>query len=213
MQELAQGFGNRRGIAVILIIDNKSLFLRSLVELTAAASQDCRVIPAEAVSITEISSLKPSGIILGPGLNSKTRMAANQLVVEHFSGNVPILGIDVGMHAIVAALGGGLIPSEKLSIGCQVSLVHDQRGVFEGISSPMLAGCFSNHLVSEEKLPRRLSITAHTLEGEIMAVRGRSEPRLEGLQFCPESILTPRGRDIIENFVEITLSCANGLPC
>ncbi len=189
---------------MILIVDNNSLFPHSLVESAAQAAEEVRVLRAAAAAVPEIAALSPSGIILGPGLDKEEALKTNGRIVERFGGSTPMLGIGLGMHAIVAASGGKQSPSERLAVGCRVPVVHDQRGVFEGIPSPTSAGCFNSRVVEEASLPRQLLISAHTLEGEIMAVRYRSGALLEGLQFCPESLLTVKGRDIIENFVEIT---------
>ena len=194
---------------MIIIVDNHSFLTQALVELVAGTGCDCLKVQAGDSTLREIENARLAGIVLGPGLPESEILAANRGIVTRFAGQLPMLGIDLGMQAIVTALGGASVPSGGPAAGSRVSVVHDTRGVFEGLASPMEVGCFCASLVDEASLPERLQISAHTMDGEIMGVRGRAGALLEGVQFCPQSLLTVKGGDLIENFVEMVRESAD----
>ena len=189
---------------MIILVDNHSFLTPALVELLAAAEGEYRVIEAGHSALREIEVARPSAIVLGPGLHETVTLDVNRALVGLYSGRLPILGIDLGMHAIVSVLGGVSVPAEIQTAGSRISVVHDTHGVFGGLASPMAVACFCTNLVDEASLPEQLQISAHTLAGEIMAVRSRAGVPLEGIQFCPQSMMTPKGSDIVENFLELS---------
>ena len=116
---------------------------------------------------------------------------------------VPVLGVCLGHQALCAVLGGRVISAKRLMHGKTSPVYHDGRTIFEGLPSPFLAGRYHSLAVAEEGLPADLAVSAYTSDGEIMGVRHRTLPA-EGVQFHPESILTPEGERLLRNFLDLT---------
>jgi len=125
------------------------------------------------------------------------------LMIEAFAGRIPVLGVCLGHQAIVAVFGGAIVRAQRLMHGKTSPVTHDGRTVFSGVSQGFEAGRYHSLIAQSNSLPSVLEVSAQTAEGEIMGVRHRSLA-VEGVQFHPESILTPEGPRIMENFLRLT---------
>ena len=121
--------------------------------------------------------------------------------IRHFAGKIPIMGVCLGHQSIGQVFGGKVIRAERLMHGKTSEVLHDGKTIFQDIPSPFTAARYHSLIVEEASMPSVLEVTARTAEGEIMAVRHREYP-IEGVQFHPESILTPKGTIILRNFLE-----------
>jgi anthranilate synthase component 2 len=150
----------------------------------------------------EVESLHPDRILLSPGPCTPQEAGISIPLIQHFAGQVPILGVCLGHQAIGAAFGGNVVRAPKLMHGKTSEVIHDGRTLFTGIASPMTCTRYHSLIVAEDGLPRELEITARTEDGIIMGLRHRKYP-VEGVQFHPESVLTHDGKQLIKNFLEM----------
>ena len=123
-------------------------------------------------------------------------------MIEAMLGRIPILGVCLGHQALGALLGGNIVPAKSLVHGKASPIHHDGRTLFEGIPNPFSAGRYHSLAVSDEGLPAELSVSAYTSDGEIMGLRHKRLP-VEGVQFHPESVLTPEGARLLRNFLDL----------
>jgi anthranilate synthase/aminodeoxychorismate synthase-like glutamine amidotransferase len=123
-------------------------------------------------------------------------------MIEGFSGRVPIFGVCLGHQALIEVFGGRIVPATRLMHGKTSPVLHDGRGLFEGLPNPFEAGRYHSLIAERESIPAELEVTAWTAEGEIMGVRHRKLP-VEGVQFHPESILTPEGPRLMAHFLRL----------
>ena len=145
---------------------------------------------------------RPTHVVIspGPGTPQQARLACR--TIRRFAGRAPVLGVCLGHQCIAHVFGGRVVRADRLMHGKTSKIYHDHRGLFRGLSNPFEATRYHSLIVRERGLPKALSITAHTAEGEIMGLRHRTLP-IEGVQFHPESILTPAGTDLLRNFLEM----------
>lgn len=188
---------------MILIIDNYGSFTYNLYQLVGTTQPDIRVMRNNEISVEEAEKLEPSHIIISPGSGQPADAGICEEVVLRFAGKVPILGICLGHQAICEAFGAKIDYAKTLTHGKQ-GMVHIASGsrVFRGLPPLMAAGRYHSLSVVRDTLPDELLVIAETSDGEVMGVKHRDYD-VYGLQFHPESILTPDGRRIIENFIQI----------
>lgn len=187
---------------MILLIDNYGAFTNNLLQQLLVFRSDVLVRGFDSITIQEAMDMKPEVIVISTGPEDPARQRFAADIVSDVAGIIPLLGIGLGMHGIALAMGGKLIKGQRQVIGRQSEIIHDQSTIFEGLPSPLAVGRYDVITVDEDHLPGELNISAHTVEGEIMAVR-HEKNIVEGLQFHPESVLTPKGMELIENFIEI----------
>jgi anthranilate synthase/aminodeoxychorismate synthase-like glutamine amidotransferase len=152
-------------------------------------------------AIEEIEALAPDAIFLSPGPCSPEEAGITVDVVRHFHRKIPILGVCLGHQAIGYAFGGCVVRADRLMHGKTSQVINDGRTIFKGLPNPMTAGRYHSLVVARDTLPSCLEISAETEEKEIMGLRHRKYP-VEGIQFHPESILTPNGKRLIKNFLD-----------
>ena len=187
---------------MILLIDNYDSFSYNLFQLAGTVRPDIRVIRNDVYTVEEIEAMQPEAIILSPGPGRPEDAGVCVEVIKRLSGKVPILGVCLGHQAICLALGGTVSYAKQLMHGKQSDAQIDEGSVlFRGLRSPVKVARYHSLAAVEETLPEELKVTARTADGEVMAVEHRSYP-LYGLQFHPESVLTPDGMQIIKNFME-----------
>ncbi|MCB7305323.1 aminodeoxychorismate/anthranilate synthase component II [Bariatricus massiliensis] len=187
---------------MVLLIDNYDSFSYNLVQLAGSINPDIRVIRNDEMDVQEISAMKPEQIILSPGPGYPRDAGVCEEVVKNLQGKVPIMGVCLGHQAICEAYGGHIRHAKKLMHGKQSLIELDcETSLFQGLENTIEAARYHSLAVLEESLPQELIVTARTADGEIMGVRHRKYP-VYGLQFHPESILTPKGRAILENFLQ-----------
>ncbi len=188
---------------MILLIDNYDSFSYNLYQMVGEMESDIRVIRNDAMSCEEAEALKPSHIILSPGPGWPKDAGITEEAAVYFAGKVPVLGICLGHQAICEAYGGTIVHAKKLMHGKQ-SLVKPDTAcpVFRGLEEEITVARYHSLAAAEERLPDCLQVTARTSDGEVMAVAHREYP-IFGLQFHPESVLTPCGKKMLENFIRI----------
>jgi anthranilate synthase/aminodeoxychorismate synthase-like glutamine amidotransferase len=152
----------------------------------------------------EISALAPSHIIISPGPCTPLEAGISNDVIRHFRGKIPILGVCLG-HQCIGYVYGGLIKRAALPMhGKESAVYHDGQTIFQGLPSPIIAGRYHSLVIGNENVPVGLEISATTQDGVIMGVRNRRD-MVEGVQFHPESIMTPEGHNILANFLRFKL--------
>ena len=187
---------------MLLLIDNYDSFSYNLVQMFGGIDPDIRVIRNDACTVDEIRGLAPSHIVLSPGPGYPVKAGVCEAVVRSLAGKIPILGVCLGHQAICEAYGAVIAPARQLMHGKQ-SLVDVDTGcpVFRGLPDQIPAARYHSLVARADTLPDCLQVTATAENGEIMAVCHKRDP-VYGLQFHPESILTPQGHIILENFLE-----------
>jgi anthranilate synthase/aminodeoxychorismate synthase-like glutamine amidotransferase len=153
------------------------------------------------MSLDAIGALSPAAIVISPGPCSPEKAGISVDVIRRFHDRVPILGVCLGHQAIGHAFGARVVRAQRVMHGKTSPIRNDGRTIFRGLPSPFEAGRYHSLLVERESLPECLTVSADTEEGEIMGLRHRDYP-VEGIQFHPESILTPKGKRIIRNFLD-----------
>ena len=187
-----------------LLIDNYDSFSYNLVQLVGSLDPDIRVVRNDEVTVDEILRMHPDHLILSPGPGRPAESGICEQAVQELAGVMPILGVCLGHQAICEAYGAVICRAEQLMHGKQ-SAIHIANGsaVFRGLS-PLIRGArYHSLLARRDSLPDELLVTAEDDAGEVMAVKHRDH-EIYGLQFHPESILTPDGREILKNFLSLT---------
>ncbi len=187
---------------MILMIDNYDSFTYNLVQYLQQLGAEVLVRRNDAISVEEIEALAPEAIFLSPGPCSPKEAGVTVAVIRHFYQTIPMMGVCLGHQAIGYAFGAEVVRAGRVMHGKTSPILNDGQTIFEGLPSPLTAGRYHSLIVDRESLPPCLKITAETAEGEIMGLRHETYP-VEGIQFHPESILTPQGKRIIRNFLNM----------
>ncbi len=184
----------------ILVIDNYDSFVYNLVQYLGELGAEPEVHRHDAITIEEIAASRPDAILISPGPGSPDDAGVSNAVIDQLAGRFPILGVCLGHQCIGQVYGGKVVRAPSILHG-KTSLVHHQgQGVLEGLPRPFEATRYHSLLVDRSTLPDVLEITAETEDGVIMALRHRQLP-VEGVQFHPESVLTPAGKQLLANFL------------
>jgi anthranilate synthase/aminodeoxychorismate synthase-like glutamine amidotransferase len=189
---------------MVLMIDNYDSFTYNLVQYLGQLGAEVAVHRNDEVSIGEIERMDPEAIFLSPGPCTPQKAGITVEVIRHFHKTLPILGVCLGHQAIGYAFGAEVVRADRLMHGKTSPVFNDGRTIFRGLPNPFPAGRYHSLLVRRETLPPLFEISAETKEGEIMGLRHCDYP-LEGVQFHPESVLTPSGKRILRNFLELNL--------
>jgi anthranilate synthase component II len=186
---------------MILLLDNYDSFTFNLYQALSELGAEVVVRRNDTVTVGEVERLVPAldGVVISPGPCTPSEAGISVPLVQRLAGAVPILGVCLGHQAIGAAFGGTIGRAPKLMHGKVSMIAHDGAGVFSGLPNPFQATRYHSLIVERTKLPPELEITAEA-DGLIMGLRHRSLP-VEGVQFHPESILTPVGNDLLANFL------------
>jgi anthranilate synthase/aminodeoxychorismate synthase-like glutamine amidotransferase len=184
--------------ATVLMIDNYDSFTYNLVHLFGELGADVVVRRNDEITPDEAEELSPSHLVVSPGPGRPEDAGASISILERLCGRVPTLGVCLGHQAIVQLFGGTVDRAQELVHGKATIVSHDGRGVFADMPSDFLAGRY--HSLAATSVPDVFEVSATAPDGEVMAVRHR-QLRVDGVQFHPESVLTPHGRDIAKNFL------------
>ena len=187
---------------MILLIDNYDSFVHNLARYFQRLGQETRVVRNDAVSVLDVREMRPDAVVLSPGPCTPEHAGCSIDLVRTLHEDLPILGVCLGHQAIAAALGGRVVRAPEPVHGRASEVLHNGRGVFEGLPNPLRACRYHSLVVEESTLPDGLEVTARTDDGVIMALAHRHIP-LVGLQFHPESILTERGYDMLSAFLRM----------
>lgn len=187
----------------ILLIDNYDSFTYNLVQAFAAQGAEVVVYRNDQIDEDQALALEPTHLVISPGPGRPEDAGVSLQMVDAFSNKVPMLGVCLGHQCLVSYFGGDIVRAQRLMHG-KISMVkHDDKTVFRGLAQPFEAGRYHSLCANHESLPDVLELTAQTDRGEIMGVRHKELP-LEGVQFHPESVLTPEGNKLMNNFMRMT---------
>jgi para-aminobenzoate synthetase component 2 len=187
---------------MILVIDNYDSFTYNLVQYLGELGEEILVRRNDEISVADVEANLPSRILISPGPGRPVNAGISLELITHFGGRVPILGVCLGHQAIGEVFGGQVVRASTVVHGKGSEIAHDGKTIFRGLKSPFKAGRYHSLVVEREGLPSCLEISAETSDGVIMGLRHR-EQKIEGVQFHPESILTPEGRKLLANFLAI----------
>jgi len=189
--------------ARLLLIDNYDSFTYNLVQAFLVLGAEVSVYRNDALTPEAARKLEPSHLCISPGPGTPYDAGVSMDMIGEFAGRIPVLGVCLGHQAIVEVFGGKVVRAGRLMHGKTSLVRHDERTVFVGLPQPCEVGRYHSLIASPASLPAELEVSAVTPEDEIMAVRHRSLV-VEGVQFHPESILTPDGPRLLENFLKYT---------
>ncbi len=186
---------------MIVIIDNYDSFTYNIVQTLGGLGAELLVFRNDQVDIKAIENLKPDRLLISPGPCTPQQAGISIEAIRYFSDKIPVLGVCLGHQSLGEAFGGITIRASRLMHGKTSMISHDGKGVFTGLPNPFEAMRYHSLVVSEEGLPDCLLVTARSEQGELMGLRHKSLP-VEGVQFHPESIMTPHGVQLLKNFID-----------
>jgi anthranilate synthase/aminodeoxychorismate synthase-like glutamine amidotransferase len=187
---------------MILVIDNYDSFTYNLVQVVGKRTRDIRVIRNMDLSVDEITSLAPRGIIISPGPGRPEHAGVTIDIIRYLGPRIPMLGVCLGHQAIGQTFGATVTHAPILMHGRTSVLTHNGKTIFRSLPNPLTVGRYHSLVVAPAQLPEVLKVSATTEDGVIMGISHRQYP-IEGIQFHPESILTPNGENIINNWLEV----------
>jgi anthranilate synthase/aminodeoxychorismate synthase-like glutamine amidotransferase len=187
---------------MILLLDNYDSFVHNVARSLRELGATVEVRRSDALGVPEALALEPSHLVVSPGPCTPSEAGISVDLVRAMAGRVPILGVCLGHQVIAQAYGGRIVPSPDPAHGRAVEIVHHAYGILGGIPSPLTGGLYPSLTVDPSSLPEELVPEAWTQNGEVMALRDRVHP-VWGVQFHPESILTPLGGTIFRNFLAL----------
>ena len=187
---------------MILVIDNYDSFVHNLARYFRRLGCETVVLRNDKITVEGISELAPQAIVISPGPCTPDEAGCSLEIIAQLGTRIPILGICLGHQAIIQAFGGKIVRANEPVHGRQSSVRHDDSAMFRNIESPFIAGRYHSLVGQTAEIPEQLNVTARTDEGTIMAVQHQKLP-IVGLQFHPESILTPAGYQLLFNFLTI----------
>jgi anthranilate synthase/aminodeoxychorismate synthase-like glutamine amidotransferase len=187
---------------MIVVIDNYDSFTYNLVQYLFELGQEVEVFRNDAVDVAGLRARRPEKLVISPGPCTPREAGITLEAIRQLSGELPILGVCLGHQAIGDAFGGAVVRAKRVVHGKTSAIAHDGTGLFAGLPSPMQVGRYHSLAIEQKSLPACLKVTAWAEDdGEIMAVAHQEHPTV-GVQFHPESVLTPDGKRLLQNFVE-----------
>ena len=185
---------------MLLLLDNYDSFTYNIYQLLAELGAEIEVVRNDAATVSELSKRGYSGVVISPGPGEPRDAGVTEELIHEMKGVVPILGVCLGHQAIGEVFGGKVVRAPKIVHGKTSRIRHDGVGIYRGLPQPFEVGRYHSLILERETLPDCLAVTAETEDGIIMGVRHK-EYDVEGVQFHPESILTPEGRTLLGNFL------------
>jgi para-aminobenzoate synthetase component 2 len=189
-------------VSLHLLIDNYDSFTYNVAQAIGELGHEIKVVRNDAIDVQTAAGLAPRSLIVSPGPGRPDEAGASKELIRHFAGMIPVLGICLGHQCIVEAFGGSIDRARRVMHGKVSTIYHDNRTIYDGLSNPFSATRYHSLIAEETTLPADLEISAYTSEGEIMGARLKGAP-VEGVQFHPESILTPEGKKLLSNFLTL----------
>jgi anthranilate synthase/aminodeoxychorismate synthase-like glutamine amidotransferase len=186
---------------MIVIIDNYDSFTYNIVQTLGGMGAKMEIFRNDRIDVAGIAALQPDRLLISPGPCDPDQAGISIEAIRYFSGKIPVLGVCLGHQSIGAAFGGKVVRAGRLMHGKTSPIYHDGRGVFTDLPNPFEAMRYHSLLVEEESLPDCLEVTARTDQNELMGLRHKSLI-VEGVQFHPESIMTPDGVRLLKNFID-----------
>lgn len=186
----------------VLLVDNYDSFTYNVVQALRILKAEVIVRTNDNITVAEARSLEPTHLVISPGPGRPEAAGESVSIISGMLHEVPILGVCLGHQAIAAALGGEVSRAPELRHGKASPVYHDSRTLYSGLPNPFEAGRYHSLVVTESELPSELEVSAFTSEGVIMGIRHKELP-VEGVQFHPESLLTPGGDLLLRNFLDL----------
>ncbi len=184
----------------ILMIDNYDSFTFNLVQYLGILGENIKVRRNDKISLDEIKKMEPSRIVISPGPGRPASAGMSKDIIKHFYKEIPILGVCLGHQCIGELFGAEVINSGVVIHGKTSKIYHDGKSIFKGIENPFEAARYHSLILKKDTIPSSLRVTARTEDGIVMGIRHKGY-KLEGIQFHPESFLTPVGLSILKNFI------------
>ena len=188
--------------ARLLLIDNYDSFTYNLVQAFMVLGAEVSVHRNDALSVDAALALAPTHLCISPGPGTPQQAGVSIAMIRAFAGRIPIFGVCLGHQSITEAFGGRVVRAPRLMHGKTSLIQHDGRGVFAGVANPCEVGRYHSLISEAASLTKELIVTARTAEGEIMGLR-HTQLNIEGVQFHPESVLTPQGPAMMRNFLAL----------
>ena len=188
---------------MIAVVDNYDSFVFNLVQALGSMGEEIRVFRNDAIDVEGLKSLRPDGLVLSPGPGRPEDAGVTISAIRELSSRVPTLGVCLGHQAIATAFGGRVVRADELRHGKASLVEHDGRDLFVGLPRSFPAGRYHSLVAERSSLPEELRVTAWTKDGVVMGLRHVHRP-LFGVQFHPESVLTPEGCQLLRNFAGLT---------
>ena len=186
----------------LLLIDNYDSFTYNLVQAFLVLGAEVEVVRNDAITVEQALARDITHLCISPGPGTPADAGVSIAMIRAFAGRLPIFGVCLGHQAIVEAFGGDVVRAPRLMHGKTSMVGHDGRNLFEGMPQPCEVGRYHSLIAAHDKMPAELEVCASTVEQEIMAVRHRRYV-IEGVQFHPESVLTPQGPHLMGNFLRM----------
>ena len=186
----------------LLLVDNYDSFTYNLVQAFLVLGAEVEVHRNDEITVEQALARAPTHVCISPGPGTPYDAGVSMDMIRAFAGKVPVLGVCLGHQSITEVFGGKVVRNSRLMHGKTSPVNHDGLGVFAGLPQPMLVGRYHSLVAKPESLPACLQVTATTVEGEIMGLR-HTELVVEGVQFHPESVLTPDGPQLLGNFLRM----------
>lgn len=187
---------------MLAVIDNYDSFVFNLVQAFGQLGEQVRVFRNDAIDVKGLQALAPDGIVISPGPGAPSEAGVSEEVIRSLSDRIPILGVCLGHQAIASAFGARVVRADAMFHGKASSLHHSGDHLFDGLPRPFVAGRYHSLVADARSLPSELQVTAWTSDGVVMGLRHVSRP-LYGVQFHPESVLTPQGPALLDNFLKL----------
>ncbi len=187
---------------MMLLIDNYDSFTYNLAQYFGELGQEVEVIRNDAIDLAGIKAKNPERIVVSPGPCTPNEAGISVALIREFAGKLPILGVCLGHQSIGAAFGGNIVRAKRVMHGKTSTVTHNRQDCFADIPTPFTVVRYHSLVIDRETLPKELSITAESDDGEIMGVRHKTLP-VWGVQFHPESIITEHGHDLLKNFLNL----------
>lgn len=188
---------------MLVMIDNYDSFTYNLVQYLRMLGTEIKVFRNDALTVKELEALKPEGIVISPGPGRPDAAGISLESIAYFAGKIPILGVCLGHQSMAQAFGGKVISAKRLMHGKTSMVTSDGKRLFDGITKPFQAMRYHSLAVERASLPDCLEVTAESEDGEIMGIRHKTL-LVEGIQFHPESIMTPLGKRMLRNFLKLS---------
>ncbi|WP_419889372.1 anthranilate synthase component II [Paenibacillus xylanexedens] len=185
---------------MIVMIDNFDSFTYNLVQYFADLGESVNVYRNDAITVKELEEISPNYIVISPGPSNPSNAGVSLEVIRYFAGKIPILGVCLGHQAIAQAFGGKVESAKHLMHGKTSDISHDGKTLFQGMPAVLNVARYHSLIVNPD-LPEELEVTAWSSDGEVMGLRHKKWS-IEGVQFHPESIITPSGKQILANFLQ-----------
>ncbi len=192
---------------MLVIIDNYDSFTYNIVQTVAAnglkegVTEDIRVFRNDQITVTEIELLQPDRLLISPGPKTPAEAGVSIEVIQYFAGKIPLLGVCLGHQSMGEAFGGNVVRANRIMHGKTSPMHHDGKGVFTNLPDPFEGMRYHSLIVEDKDLPDCFEVSCRTDEGELMGIRHK-ELAIEGVQFHPESIMTPDGITLLKNFMD-----------